>query len=365
MSAHPSPHPPARPCTGRHRVALVMIVRDEAARIERALASFAPHVDECVVLDTGSVDDTVARALAAGARVGHFRWVDDFSAARNAALDLAGADWHVVVDADEWLAGGADAIAALRDTAPGFVGSLRIDSQDDSQARPTTTSSWISRVLPGPVRYAGRVHEQPVHTLPVRRLPVSLGHDGYLGERRAAKAGRNRALLEAAAAATPDDAYVHYQLGKDHDVYERYEQALQAFDRAEALLGEARPPWRHDLVVRSLHAHKRCSRHAEGMARAEQAMADWGDSPDFFFALGDLLLDWAADEPARAGELLPLIEAAWQRCLALGERPDLEGAVAGRGSHLAAANLVMLYEQLGQPALAEPYRALAGAAAQA
>ena len=87
-------------------------------------------------------------------------------------------------------------------------------------------------------------------------------------------------------------------------------------------------------------------------------MSTAASSADFFFALGDLLLDWAADEPQRAGELLPLIESAWQRCLALGERPQLEGAVAGRGSHLAAANLVMLYEQLGQPALAEPYRPL-------
>jgi glycosyltransferase involved in cell wall biosynthesis len=42
-------------------------------------------VDEMVVLDTGSTDDSVARARAAGARVAHFTWVDDFSAARNAA----------------------------------------------------------------------------------------------------------------------------------------------------------------------------------------------------------------------------------------------------------------------------------------
>jgi glycosyltransferase involved in cell wall biosynthesis len=46
-------------------VALVMIARDEAPRIERALASFAPFVDECVVLDTGSTDDTVTRAIRA------------------------------------------------------------------------------------------------------------------------------------------------------------------------------------------------------------------------------------------------------------------------------------------------------------
>jgi hypothetical protein len=46
----------------------------------------------------------------------------------------------------------------------------------------------------------------------------------------------------------------------------------------------------------------------------------------------------------------PMIESAWLRCLEIGERPDLEGSVAGRGSSLAARNLVVLYEGTGQAA---------------
>ena len=73
------------------------------------------------------------------------------------------------------------------------------------------------------------------------------------------------------------------------------------------------------------------------------------------------LLDGAADEPARADEWVPLIESCWQRCLAIGERPDLEGAVAGRGSHLAAGNLALLYDMQGRPHDAAQYRAWAAA----
>lgn len=344
------------------RVALVMIVRNEAARIERALTSVLPHVDEALVLDTGSADDTVALARAAGARVEHFEWVDDFAAARNAALDAADADWHVVLDADEWLADGATVLAGLRHQAPTFVGAVRVDSLDDSGSATQQASSWISRVLPGPVRYAGRVHEQPQHALPVQRLAVTLGHDGYVKEALAAKAGRNRRLLEQEVAAHPNDPYAWYQLGKDHDVYERYADALECFDRAEELLpaGTAAPGWLHDLTVRSLHALKCLRRHADGLLRAEAGLDQWGDSPDFFFALGDLLLDWAAHEPERAEELLPMIESAWQRCLAIGERPELEGAVAGRGSHLAAHNLAIFYESLGRQEDAAECRRLAG-----
>ena len=343
------------------RVALVMIVRDEAARVERAIASARPFVDDCLVLDTGSRDDTVARARAAGARVVIGHWRDDFSAARNQALDLAGADWHLVLDADECLDDGGEQIAALRARRPDFVGQLEVRSRHDGSDPAATASSWISRILPGRVRYAGRIHEQPQHTLPVRRLPVVVTHDGYLPAARQAKAGRNAALLERAVAESPGDAYLWYQWGKDHDVYERYADSLRCLDRAESLLpaGSPLPAWAHDLAVRRLHALKQCARHAEAVTRAEQALAQWPGSPDVPFALGDLLLDWAAREPAQADTLLPTIESAWLRCLALGEQPDLEGTVAGRGSHLAAGNLALLYDLLGRPQEAAHYRAQA------
>ena len=63
--------------------------------------------------------------------------------------------------------------------------------------------------------------------------------------------------------------------------------------------------------------------------------------------MGDLLLDLALAEPTRAlDHWLPLAEGAWERCLAIGERPQLEGSVAGRGSHLAQHNLDVIRSQL-------------------
>jgi glycosyltransferase involved in cell wall biosynthesis len=74
----------------------VVLARDEARAIRRCLDSLRDHVDELLVLDTGSVDDTVALARAHGARVEHFAWVDDFAAARNRSLELAAGDWRLV-----------------------------------------------------------------------------------------------------------------------------------------------------------------------------------------------------------------------------------------------------------------------------
>ena len=71
------------------RLALVMIAKDEARAIARALASARPHVDKLIVLDTGSTDATRQIASDARAEVHSFAWCDDFAAARNAALALS------------------------------------------------------------------------------------------------------------------------------------------------------------------------------------------------------------------------------------------------------------------------------------
>lgn len=338
------------------RLCLVVIARDEAPRIERLLNSLRPWVDEMLVLDTGSVDATPQLAAACGARVEHFVWCDDFSAARNHALDLAAADWHLVLDADDWLIEGGPALQALRALPPNFVGSLhfRDGFADDGQQR--EISSWISRLLPGPVRYAGRVHEQPQHHLPVQRLPMLFGHDGYQADQLAAKRGRNRALLQRSLDAAPLDAYLWYQLGKDCSVYDDHADAEAAFARA-AELSDQQPDWWLDLVARRLFGLKQLQRHGQGMDFAESQLQRCADSPDFFFALGDLLLDLAAEGPERADDLLPLIEQAWTQCLLLGERPEQAGAVLGRGSYLAAHNLALVLDGTGRSAEAEALRA--------
>ena len=329
----------------RFTVALIVIARDEAPRIARLLDSVAPWVDRRLVLDTGSCDDTSAIARRCGARVETFAWCDDFSAARNAALDLMPADWHLVLDADEWLIAGGDALRSLRDTPPTFVGALQLI--DHTQTRDAAlVHSWLSRVLPGALRYAGRVHEQPQHSLPVRRLPLHVGHDGYTPLRLAAKRGRNRRLLHAELAEHREDAYQWYQLGKDHDVYGEHADAVQAFIQAGAL-GMGTEPWRSDLAARLLFALKKSGRHDEGLQHAQANLERCAESPDFYFAVGDLLLDWAATDPARGAELLPMAQSAWTRCLEIGERPELSGSVQGRGSYLAAHNLAVILECLG------------------
>ncbi len=339
--------------------ALVMIARNEAAGIARCLRSVRPLVDTMIVVDTGSQDATVAVARDLGAEVMQFAWCDDFAAARNFALDQSPADWNLVLDADEWIDGDAGALRAALQSPDDFIGVLPVDSQFDLADQLSTSTSWIPRLLPRGVRYTGRIHEQPESPLPRRRLACTVLHDGYRQATLARKKGRNRKLLQQMLAQQPDDAYLLYQLGRDYEVYEEFDQAIDCFDRALAgTPGNA--AYRHDLVIRTLYSLKKCRQFEPAMQFAEQEMPNWEQSPDFYFALGDLLLDWATVTPEQAlDQLLPMIEASWLRCLEIGERPALEGSVAGRGSHLAAHNLSVMYAGIGDKARAGEFAGLA------
>lgn len=339
------------------QLALIMIARDEAESIARCLDSARGVVDEMIVLDTGSSDATAEIARAHGAQVHHAEWSDDFSAARNAALALSSSAWNLVLDADEWLEGGREQLDAVL-AGPPLIGLLPVTSEFDLAGRIERSTSWIARLLPRDVRYAGRIHEQPQSALPRQRLGLAVHHDGYRQAALARKHGRNGALLQRALGEHPDDPYLLYQLGKDHETGGDFAAAVPPYREA---LARSAPdaPFRHDLVVRAIYTMKKAQLHQEAIALADAEMANWQQSPDYYFALGDLLLDWTTLNPDAADELLPMVEASFQRCLEIGDQPQLDGSVRGRGSHLAAHNLAVLYEGTGNLPRAEAYRRLA------
>jgi glycosyltransferase involved in cell wall biosynthesis len=84
-------------------ISLCIVVKNEEIALPECLNSVKDIVEEMVVLDTGSSDRTVEIARQFGAKVHHFTWCNDFSAARNEALKYVSGDWILVLDADEVL----------------------------------------------------------------------------------------------------------------------------------------------------------------------------------------------------------------------------------------------------------------------
>src|SRR5690242_19447443 len=92
-----------RSAAARPFISACLIVKNEEDNLARCLGSVASAVDEIVLVDTGSTDRTVEIAEQFGARVFHFTWCDDFSAARNESLRHARGEWILWVDGDDEL----------------------------------------------------------------------------------------------------------------------------------------------------------------------------------------------------------------------------------------------------------------------
>lgn len=206
-------------------VSLSMIVRDEAACLATCLASVRGFVEEMVVVDTGSVDGTVAIAEQAGAAVHHLPWPGDFAAARNAALEKVNGDWVLVLDADERLR--AEAMAPLREAMaqPDALLITLLRQECGAQQSPYSSVSRLFRRHPA-IRWSRAYHalvddsvEALLRNEPHWRLlhcpEPALLHEGYRPERieQGHKAQRLREAMEAELVQNPADPYTCAKLG--------------------------------------------------------------------------------------------------------------------------------------------------------
>ena len=84
-------------------ISLCMIAKNEENNLANCLNSVKEIVDEIIIVDTGSADKTKKIARKFNAKVYDFKWIDDFSAARNESIKHAAKDWILILDADEVL----------------------------------------------------------------------------------------------------------------------------------------------------------------------------------------------------------------------------------------------------------------------
>jgi len=80
-----------------------MIVKNEEHFLSKTLPNLSSLVDEVIIVDTGSTDNTIEIAKKFNAKVFNFPWINDFSAARNESLKYAKGDFILWIDADEFI----------------------------------------------------------------------------------------------------------------------------------------------------------------------------------------------------------------------------------------------------------------------
>ena len=233
-------------------LSLCMIVKDEAEKLPRCLASIRGLADEICVTDTGSGDRTPTIAQDAGAKVNFQMWADDFAKARNASLDQATGDWILVLDADETLTEqGRQLIQTVKSEQP--LGNVKPENllmvtvmrqEIGANQSPYSQVSRLFRNHPT-IQYYRPYHEgveDSVAALMVKETHwqiaqfgnVAIDHTGYGVDAIAAKDKYKRAqrIMEKHYADHPQDAYMANKLGALYASAGDWEKALPLLETA-------------------------------------------------------------------------------------------------------------------------------------
>jgi glycosyltransferase involved in cell wall biosynthesis len=208
----------------QHGISLCMIVRDEEAVLGRCLESAKGVADEIVIVDTGSTDSSAQIGERYGAKVLAESWANDFSKARNAAIDAASGEWILVLDADEELP--AESRKKIRDvtsgpTADGVELTVRSSMPETDILKFEDTK--IIRLFRNrkDFRYIMPVHEQIRSSIEksggvIIPSDILIFHHGYsqgFVQGKQSRWKRNLEILNNAVSSSPGDPYLHYQLG--------------------------------------------------------------------------------------------------------------------------------------------------------
>lgn len=338
----------------RPLVSLCMIVRDNSRTLGACLASIAPWVDEMIVVDTGSTDDTREIAQLAGAQVHEFPWCDDFSAARNESLRLATGEWLFWMDSDDTISEPCGRqlrqLAAPSESAPiAYV--MQVHCPGPPGTTDVTVVDHVKMFRNDPrLRFEGRIHEQILPAVrriggEVRWTDLFVSHSGseHTPEAHQRKQVRDLRLLELELADRPEHPFVLFNLGMTYADMEEAEEAVRFLKQC---LVASMPEESHVRKAYALLAGclQQLKRHDECRAILRRGLELYDDDAELLFRLGVLEQQLAHHEAA-----IVAYEGA------LEDRGERRFSSRDRGivGYKARHNLAGVYRDSHRPDLAE------------
>ncbi len=330
------------------RLSAALIVRDEAAHLDACLSGVRPLVDEIVVVDTGSTDNSPEIAERHGAVLLREPWRDDFAQARNVGLDRATGDWTLYIDADERVTATGDLREALAE--PSWI-AARVPFRAASRLTPYLEHR-LFRNRPE-IRFRGAIHETILPDiralvagggLSVGEAPLEIEHLGYEGD-LTAKHRRNLPLLRRAVEEDPARLYLWHELGEAELGLGDSAAARAAWDRGlEIAAGSPPAAGEARLLARRIElALEEGNDPVALISRAESRHAD------------DPLVLWAAARYLVGQCRYPQARRRLERLLAFGPAgppPGELGYDLGLFRELPLAMLGVCHLQEGDPATA-------------
>ncbi|PLR82578.1 MULTISPECIES: tetratricopeptide repeat-containing glycosyltransferase family 2 protein [Bacillus] len=324
-------------------ISLCIIVKDEERFLERCLNSVAKHINEVILVDTGSTDRTLEIAENYNAKISHYEWINDFAAARNNSIKQATSDYILVLDADEYLDEDTDLQTVLITEKDHYT--IRIKNYLSSGGAIFHPAVRLFKNHRG-LQYQGRIHEHlnvedKSLGLSHEFADVLIHHDGYKDEvvQEKEKHKRNIAILLEEVEKNPS-GYNLYNLGTQYRANHQDEEAITYYKRAFELSKDRL--YIQSLLYNMIDSIRRLGRHDEASNVVNAAIESFPNHTDFHFLKGRIFeeLDFNNDAVQ-----------AYEHCIRLGE-VELFQTLEGVGSFLAYVRLGAIAVEKGQYVLA-------------
>ncbi len=184
---------------------------------------------ELIVVDTGC-DDELRTVIAKYAdQIIPFKWIDDFSAARNTGLDAGKGEWFMFIDDDEWLTSTDDIINFFESGIYKDYKSAAYQVKSYlNKERTISNADWTLRLfyIGDGNRFWGMIHEYPKEQGGERYYLKDIAdHTGYYyetPEQKIAHTYRNIKPLEKMIEIDPTNMRWYYQLAQEYRVISNF-----------------------------------------------------------------------------------------------------------------------------------------------
>lgn len=321
-----------------------MITKNEESKIRRCLESVENIVDEIIIVDTGSNDKTKDIALEFDVIIYDYEWDDNFSNARNFALEKSTGDWNLILDADEFIIGlDLDNIYEFINSEDKVIGQVKIINLFEQECEIRKSSCFISRLVPRGTFFSGRIHEQLDCTLPRKIVSLELEHDGYLHTN---KFDRNINLILLELKENNKDSYLLYQAAKTYYSNKMYKEASPYFDAFYNNFNTDTDAFFKDGLILYLYNVIKTNEFEKGLKIIDYNFDILNKYCDFYFACGVFFTEMVAYNSTLYIGYFDNIELCYINALQIGESYDSD-SIEGTGSYLAAFNLGVFYELVG------------------
>lgn len=279
----------------RPTISACLMVKNEEKFLPQCLQSIRDYVDEIIVVDTGSTDNTMNIAGEFGAKVYEHPWENDFSKHRNQSISYATGDWILIIDADEKIDHKTAPMLwnAVKESPSAMIAILVRNFTHNSAYSTESLSVRLFKNRLG-IHYDGIIHNQIQIIEPPATFPVILWHYGYdLDEEEMhKKRSRSLKLLLKQAKTRPHCHITQHHLAVTYFSEYKWEKALKSGLKSLKLLEDCKDHgkglgWTYFIISFSLF---KLGRIDEAVEKALEGLEKFPRSIDLHHLMACLLV---------------------------------------------------------------------------